>query len=141
MAIKVKDAAAAATKFVQRGQAAAADYTKGVSTSGDAWAQNTAAASDNYAAGVQEAIARNGFLKGVQKAGPGKFVSAATTKGAQRYPQGIATAGPAWQDGTAPYLQTLAGLTLPPRRPKGDPGNMARVQAVTDALRKKKVGG
>lgn len=141
MAIKVKDAASAATKFVQRGQAAAADYTKGVAGAGDSWAQNTAAAADTYAQGVQEGISRNAFSKGVAKAGPQKFVTNSTTKGAQRYPQGIATAGPAWQDGTAPYLQVLSGLTLPPRRPKGDPGNMARVSAVTEALRKKKVAG
>jgi hypothetical protein len=32
-------------------------------------------------------------------------------------------------------------LTLPPRRPKGDPANFQRSQMVADALRKKKVGG
>lgn len=141
MAIKVKDAATAAQKFVQRASAAAADYTKGVAASGDAWAANTAASADTYAAGVQDAIQRNAFGKGVMKAGPAKFVSRSTTLGAQRYPQGVNVAGPAWQDGTAPYLATLSSLNLPPRRPKGDPGNMARVQAVTDALRKKKLAG
>lgn len=141
MAIKVKDGATAAAKFVQRGQAAAGDYTKGVQGSGDAWQQNTQQSVDTYNQGVQEAITRGAFLKGVTKAGSAKFVAAATTKGAQRYPAGIALAGPAWQEGTAPYLAVLSSLNLPPRRPKGDPGNMSRVAAVTEALRKKKLGG
>lgn len=141
MAIKVKDAAMAAQKFVTRGQAAAGDYQKGVQGAGDTWQAHSAAASDTFAAGVQEAITRGAYTKGIAKAGSGKYVNNASTKGAQRYPQGVATAGPAWQDATAPYLQTLQGITLPPRRPKGDPGNMARVQAVTDALRKKKLAG
>lgn len=141
MAIKVKDAATAAAKFVQRGQAAAPDYQKGVAASGEAWLANSTASKETYAQGVQEAIGRDAFAKGVVKAGAAKFTTAASGKGAQRYPQGVATAGPAWAEGTQPFLTTLAGLTLPPRRPKGDPGNMARVQAVTDALRKRKLQG
>ena len=141
MAIMVKDAATAAQKFVTRGQAAAADYAKGVQGAGDTWQQHSAAAGDTFAAGVQDAITRGAFAKGITKAGSGKYTTNASGKGAQRYPQGVAQAGPAWQNGTAPYLATLASITLPPRRPKGDPGNMARVQAVTDALRKKKLAG
>ncbi len=141
MAIRVKDAAMAAQKFVTRGQAAAGDYGKGVQAAGDIWQAHAAAAGDTFAAGVQDAITRGAFAKGIAKAGSAKYVMRAAGVGAQRYPQGVAQAGPAWQDKTAPYLQTLAGITLPPRRPKGDPGNMARVSAVTDALRKKKLAG
>jgi len=140
MAINVKDAGTAATKFVQRAQAAAGDYQKGVSAAGQQWQTNTAAAQDTWAQGVQASISNGSYVKGVNKAGANKYASAASGKGAQRYPQGVATAGPAWQEATAPYLQTIASLNLPPRRPKGDPGNMARVQAVTSALRAKKVG-
>lgn len=141
MAIKVKDATAAAAKFVTRAQAAAGDYQKGVQAAGDQWQANATAAADSFAAGVQDAITRGAFSKGIARAGSAKFVANASGKGAQRYPQGVATAGPAWLEKTAPSLATLASLTLPPRRPKGDPGNMARVQAVTDALRKKKLAG
>jgi hypothetical protein len=141
MALKVKDAAMAAQKFVTRGQAAAGDYKNGVSAAGDTWQQHSAAAGDTFAAGVQDAITRGAYAKGINHAGSAKYVTNASNKGAQRYPQGISQAGPAWQNGTAPYLTTLSNITLPPRRPKGDPGNMARVQAVTDALRKKKISG
>jgi hypothetical protein len=141
LAIKVKDVSTAGKKFVTRGSAAGADYTEGVRGAGADWQAATSAAAETFAAGVQEAITRGAFLKGVQRAGGGKYESRATTVGARRFPEGIREAQPAWESGTGPYLQTIAGLTLPPRRPKGDPGNYARVQAVGDALRKRKLAG
>lgn len=141
MAIKVKDAATAASKFVQRAQAAAPDYAKGVAGAGATWQAHSAAASDAWGAGVQSAVANGRFTKGINRVGGAKWETAASTKGAQRYPQGVAGAGPNWQANTGPYLDTIASLTLPPRRPKGDPGNFQRAQMVADALRKKKVGG
>jgi len=141
MAIKVTDPGVGARRFTQRGQAAAQDYTEGVRAAGDDWQRETAASVENYNQGVQQAIARNAFARGVQEAGAAKFAQKASTVGAQRFPQGIAAAGPAWQEGARPYLDTLAALTLPPRRPKGDPANALRVAAVMDALRRRKVGG
>lgn len=141
MAIKVKDAATAAAKFVSRAQNAAPDYTKGVTGAGTTWQAHSAAAGDAWGAGVQAAVANQRYTKGVTRVGGGKWEAAATTKGAQRYPQGVAMAGPAWQANTGPYLDTIASLNLPPRRPKGDPANFQRAQMVADALRKKKVGG
>jgi hypothetical protein len=141
MAIKVKDGASAAQKFVQRAAAAAQDYTNGVKGSGALWESQTAASADTWGAGVQAAISAGRFQKGVHAAGGAKFESNATGKGSQRYPQGVQLAGPAWQAHTQPFLDTISSLTLPPRRPKGDPTNMQRAQMVADALRKKKVGG
>jgi hypothetical protein len=141
MALKVKDAATAATKFVQRAQAAAPDYAKGVQGAGNQWQAHSAAASDAWGAGVQAAVANGRFAKGVTRVGGAKWEAAASGKGAQRYPQGVAAAGPAWQAATGPYLDTISSLNLPPRRPKGDPANYQRSQMVADALRKKKVGG
>jgi hypothetical protein len=141
MAIAVKDAATASTKYVQRAQSAAPDYQKGVTGAGTLWQTNTVAANDAYVQGVTQAAQSGRFAKGVQAAGGAKYEAKASTVGAQRYPQGVATAGPAWQNNTAPYLATIASLNLPPRRPKGDPANIARVQMVTNALRKKKVSG
>jgi len=139
MAIKVKDAAASAAKFVQRAGAAGADYKTGVENAGAAWANNTAAAQNTWVEAIQGAVANNRFQKGVTKAGPGKYTAAAGTKGAQRYPSGVASAGPAWQTGTQPFLTVISNLSLPPRRPKGDPGNIQRVSAVADALRAAKL--
>lgn len=140
MALKVKDAAASAQKFIQRGQAAGPDYQKGVTGSGSAWAAATAASVDTYNAGVQEAIARGAFAKGVQAAGPSRYEERAAGVGAQRYPQGVASSGDRYAQAVSPYLQTLASLTLIPRRPKGDPSNYQRAQQVGEALRRRKVG-
>lgn len=140
MPIKVSDAATAAKKFVQRAQAAGPDYKKGVENAGSEWQAATAASADTYAAGVQDGINRGAFQKGVVKAGSQRYQERASGVGAQRYPQGIAGAENDWAQGTAPYLQTIAGLSLPPRRPKGDPSNYQRSQAVGMALRARKIG-
>lgn len=140
MALKVKDAAQAAQKFAQRAAAAAPDYAAGVRGAGQDWQQAAVSAAENYAAAVTEAIGRGAFARGIQEAGAQKYEQRATTVGARRFPEGVREAQPTWQQNTQPFLQTIAGLTLPPRRPKGDPGNIARVQAIAEALRRQKVG-
>jgi len=140
MAIKVKDAQASATKFVQRAQAAAPQYTAGVQGAGQTWQSNTAASNDAYVQGVTAAANAGRFAAGVNKAGGAKYSQAAASKGAQRYPQGVANAGPSWQAGVQPYLTTIANLTLPPRGPAGSPANIQRVQVIAAALRAQKVG-
>lgn len=140
MALRVADAAKAAQKFVQRGQAAAADYKDGVTAAAQDWQQKTAASGDNYAAGVQDSIARGAFAKGVVKAGSAKYADRASTVGAQRFPQGIAMAGNAWQAGSAPFLQAAANATLTPRGPKGSPQNMQRASDMAAIMRRAKVG-
>lgn len=139
-AIRVKDTGALAKKFVQRAGAASGDYKDGVAAAGGDWEQNTKASEDNYAAGVQAAIGDKRFGKGVAAAGAGKYTQRATTLGAQRYPTGVQAAEGAWSQGAQPYLQAIASLNLPPRRPKGDPANQQRANAVAAALRALKVG-
>lgn len=140
MAIKVKDASASAQKFVTRASAAGGDYQKGVQGAGDTWQSKAAASGDAYAAGVQAGIGRSAFQKGIAKSGSAKYVARASGVGAQRYPQGIQGAGPTWQQNTQPYLDTIAGLTLPPKHPRGDPGNLQRVGMIAAALRARKIG-
>jgi hypothetical protein len=139
MAINVKDTAASATKFVQRAQAAAPDYQKGVQGAGGHWQAQASAANETYVAGVTAAANAGRYRSGVQNKAA-KYEANAAGKGAQRYPQGVAQAGPSWQAGFSPYAATLQSLTLPPRRPKGDPSNYQIAQAVGDALHKKKMG-
>lgn len=140
MAIRIKDTGSLAKKFVQRASAAAGDYKSGVEQSGQDWESNTKAAEDNYAAGVQAAIGDKRFGKGVGAAGAAKFVTRAGTLGAQRYPTGVGAAEGDWARGSQPFLDALKSIDLPPRRPKGDPGNQARSQAVAMKLRAMKVG-
>lgn len=140
MAVPVKDVTAAAQKFVARASAAGGDYKTGVQNSGGKWAANTKASTDAYALGVQQAISDGRFGASVDQAAQTKFQDRASNVGAQRYPQGVQGAQTSWANGTKPYLDTIAGLNLPPRAPKGSPQNYQRVQMIGDALRAKKLG-
>lgn len=139
MALQVKDPATSAAKWSQRASAAAPDYTKGVQNPKKDYATNAAMAEPAYDAGVQAAIGRKAFSNGVRKAGTQKWQAAATSKGAQRYPQGVALAQPAYQAGWGPYSDTMKSLTIPARGPKGAAQNYQIVQAIGDALHAKKI--
>jgi hypothetical protein len=140
MGLRVRSASDAASKFANRGAAAAGDYKNGLAGSGQAWQQNTSAAADNYAAGVQAAIGRQAFSKGVNKSGGAYFEQRATAIGANRYADGVRNGQQNYQDGVAASFDALSKLTLTPRGPKGDPRNMQRAQEVAQALRAVKVG-
>jgi|SRR4051812_48470467 hypothetical protein len=141
MAIKIKSADAIAQKFATRGAAAGADYAAGVAAPRQDWAAATEAASNTWGAGVQQAISNGQFGKGVAKAGTAKWQRKAAGVGAQRFGPGVTAAKADYQAAVQPYLDTLANLSLPPRNPKGDPGNLQRVQVVAQALRARKLQG
>lgn len=140
MAVKVKDAAASAQKFVTNAGMATTAYTNGVANAGPTWAANTKAAADTWAQGVQAAAANGRFGAGIDQDAQNKFQTRASGAGSQRYAPGVQAAGPAWQTGTAPFLATIASLNLPPRQPKGSPANNQRSAMVAAALRAKKLG-
>lgn len=120
-------------------QNATQDYTAGIDNPRTDWATATKAAEKNYDSAVQAAIGRKSFGKGVTKAGTGKWQQNARDKGAPRFAQGVSVARPSYEEGFAPYRAVIAGLNLPARGPKGDPANIARVTAVTTALRAEKL--
>jgi hypothetical protein len=138
MAITVKDPNVASAKWSTRAGAAASDYANGVANSQKDQAGDAAAAAPLWAASVQAAAANGTFAKHVLAAGTGKWKAGVASKGAQRYPQGVSTAKAAYATAVQPYFSAIANLTLPPRNVKGN--NMARVQAVTDALIKTRQG-
>lgn len=135
MAIRIRNAAAIANKWKSRASAAGGDYAEGVRNPNRDQAEAAAAAAGTWAAGVQQAIGDNRFAEGVTRAGSARWRARSESIGAQRYPQGVGAAQAEFQNGVAPFLQVLEGLELPPRMPRGDPGNVARVAAVAQALR------
>jgi hypothetical protein len=139
-AIRVKDTATIAKKFVRNASAAAGDYKIGVEAAGADWESNARAGEGNYEAGVQQSIADKRFSKGIAAAGQQKYVQRASSLGAQRFPTGVGAAEGEFAKGAQPYLDALKGMDLPPRRPKGDPGNQLRAQAVAARLRAIKLG-
>ena len=141
MAIQTKDISAVAAKWMQRASAAGADYTNGVKNPRRDWAGQTSAAAASWQQGVSDAAANGRFAKGVNAAGTSKWQTGATTKGATRYPQGVAAGQSNFSNGFSPYLQVISSLTLPARGPRGSPANVQRVQAIADALHARKISG
>lgn len=140
MPIRIKDIGSLAKKFVQRAQQAQGEYSDGVKVAGADWEANTKAAEENYKAAVVIASNEGRFGKGVAKAGAAKYTLRASTLGPQRYGQGVAVAEGEWSKGVQPHLQMMAGLTLPPRRPKGDPANQLRAQTVAQKNHELRIG-
>lgn len=138
-AIKVKDAGATAAKWKAKASGSSKDYEDGVRGAGADWEQRTREGAANYKDAVIQAAGEGRFERGVAKAGAAKYTQRATTLGPQRYSTGVNAAEGAFTQAIGPVLQTIASVALPPRRPKGDPANMQRSQAVAMALRAAKV--
>lgn len=141
MAIKIKDLGALSAKFVRNAGNATQDYKDGVGGAGADWLAQTSASEPNYEMGVQDAIGRKAFGKGVQAAGASKYTNNAVALGSTRYQGGINNAKDAWARGFAPYAQVLTGLSLPPKGPRRSPQNQARSNAVAVALGAKRANG
>lgn len=138
--IKVKDAAAVAAKYKTRAGAAAKDYTDGVAGAGQDWETGARNGEGNYEQGVQEAIGKKRYGRGIAAAGSAKYVDNAVKLGALRYPQGVQNAEGAYQKGVAPVLDKLRSLNLPPKGPRRSPQNQARANMVALELGKMKDG-
>lgn len=140
MPINVKPINNVVAKWKSNAANAASAYTAGINSPKQPQEQAATAAAPTWGAGVQAAVSNGSFVKGIARSA-GKWSRNALAKGAARYPQGVAAASSDFQNGIAPYLQAIANMNLPPRAPKGDPSNMARVAAVTTALRALKLSG
>ena len=136
---EMKSMARSVDAWKRRSAASVPDYEAGIRNPKKDWAQETAAAEDNYNTGVTAAISRKAFGKGVRDAGTAKWQSNAIAKGTVRWSQGIAAAEQNYVEGFAPYAQVIQNTTLPPRGPKGAPENIERVRIMAGALHDEKV--
>jgi hypothetical protein len=136
----IKSASEIAKKWVTVARNSLEFYEAGVRNPLKDWAKETKAAESRYEAGIKSAILRKAFGKGVDKAGTAKQKSATITKGIMRWPSGIEAGEADMLKGIAPYIDILKNLVLPPRYEKGDPRNLERVKAVSQALHKAKTG-
>lgn len=126
-------------KWLRQSAVSEASYLEGVDNPTKDWEKETLAAESNFEAGIQKAIQAKTFGKGVKRAGTSKWQENARNKGPRRWTEGIALAEDAYAQGFAPYAEVIRNTTLPPRGPKGDPKNIARVAALAKALHDKKV--
>ncbi len=125
-----------AAKWASRSQAAVGEYKKGVAAPRRSWSLGAKASEGNYEAGVQTAIGRKAYGKGVEDAGDGKWKKGADEKGGTRYGSGVAGAVDEYRTGFAPYADVIRSVTLTPRGPKGT--NYGRVQEIGQALEARK---
>lgn len=110
------------------------DYRIGVQNPRKDWATTTAAAESAYETGVQLAITKKRFGRGVKAAGTETWQRGAVEKGTQRWGPGVAMAKDKYAAKFAPYRDAIERVTLPPRFARRDPRNLDRVKAVVNAL-------
>jgi len=114
------------------------DYEAGVRDPRRDWQRSTLAGTEAYKSGIQAAIGKGSFEKGVAKAGTGRWQDGAVNKGVARWGPGVALAQSAFERGFAPYQAAIKGVNLPPRYARRDPRNLLRVNAVVAAMVKVK---
>jgi len=127
------------SKWKRVASGAQTEYEEGVKNPRTDWADATAKSETAYEQGIQSAIGRKAFGKGVHRAGTEKWQRAAIEKGPQRFAQGVSLAENEYEAGFAPYREVISRLTLPPRGAKGDPKNIQRVAAIAKALHDEKL--
>lgn len=136
MGIRMRGAAELATKYKTRAGAATNDYKSGVEGAGQDWETNAANSESAFEQGVTEAIGKKRFGKGIRKAGGAHYAKRASDLGSTRYQAGVNAGADRWAQNTAPFLQALSGMTLPPPGPRRSPQNMQRAQFVAQELGK-----
>lgn len=140
MTIKIKSATDIAKKWAEVTPARARQWEEEIrATSTDEYAAPAIAAAPIWEQGVMEAAARDAYAKGVAEKAE-KWRRKALTVGPARYGPGVRAAEGDQAAGFAPYRETIAGLTLTPRGPRGAPGNYERVREVGEALHRKRTG-
>ena len=123
-----------AKKFATVTPGRSEDYRQGVENPRKDWATSTANAESAYQAGVQAAITKKSFGKGVKAAGTAAWQEGAITKGVDRWGPGVSLAQEKYARNFAPYRDAIERVNLPPRYARRDPRNLERVKAVVQAL-------
>lgn len=131
----VKPVAQVAEKWARRVGGASQDYVTGAQGAGTRWQTNAKAGKANYAAGVQEAIGKNRYEKGIDASGAGAYQAGVMDKGAVRYGPGASASQGKFAGAIGPVLDVISRTDLPPRGPRGAEGNYTRSAAIGKALR------
>jgi len=134
----IRSATDIAKKWADVTPGRAAQYETGVKNPIRDYAANAQAANDAWKAGVNGAVARDGFKRGVAKAGTAKWQDRSIKLGTARYGPGVQAAQSDYEMGFAPFREAIAGVVLPPRGPRRSPQNLQRVNAMVTALSMRK---
>jgi len=128
-----------AKKYVDVTPARAAYYEKEAPKAADRWFEHAVAAAAQYKAAVTAPNIEKMFAGGIKRVGAAKFKRKVEAVGIARYGPGVSAAEADFREGIAPYIEELARIDLPARKPRGDPGNLERVRVIFDALHKKRL--
>lgn len=139
MALKVKDVGTSAEKWTSNAQSASGEYAANAEAAANQWASETAKSDGTWQQAVSAAGVKERYRRGVQQAGAAKYARKIRDVGAGRYGSGVSAAQADYVAGFTPYAQTLTGLNLDQRKPRGDPANYNRVQQVGKALHAKRL--
>lgn len=138
--VVVPSATKVAERWSRRAAAASQDYADGVNSTTRSWAAGAGAAKANWQAGVTAAAGRDAYGKGVAQAGDARWKRMTSEKGPMRFGQGVQVASGDFAAAIGPVLETIARVDLPPRGPAGSDGNYTRSAAIGRALRKLRTG-
>lgn len=136
----MKTASQSSQKYADRAGAASGDYVKGAQETTKDQAAAAIAAAPIYAQAVQQAVSNGSYAKGLQKSGKAGWLAGVTSKGGNRYGEGVSSAAPKYATESAKYDSARSAASSLPRGIKGSAGNIARVTAVVNALRAAKSG-
>lgn len=137
---KIRDIGSIADKWARVTPERSEDYKLGVQNPKTDWKTATQAAVGTYKAAMTTSLTNDRFAKGVSKSSTDKWKEKASTKGANRFGEGVSLGKPDYQVGFSPYRDVIESTSLPPRYPKGDPRNIERVKVLAAALHAKKIG-
>ena len=121
-------------KWVRRAGQAGPDYEQGIKAPRRDWAQSAQAAEQNYRDAVTRAAQEGRFGRGVGRVGTPKWQRRSLELGTVRFGPGVAAAADDFSRGFAPIREAIAAVQLPPRRPRRDPANLQRVNAMVTAI-------
>lgn len=139
MAIKVKEIGASTSKWGDNAARAAESFATEAEAGAEAWAHNTAAATDTFHQAITAPGMKEKFRRGVTRAGASKFARKIRDVGRDRFAPGVSAATEDYKAGVEPYFATIAALTLSARKPRGDPANYKRVEEIGKALNAKRL--
>ena len=136
---KVPDASSAANKWASRIAVSTSEYSAGVKRTGD-WQTKTAAANENYKAGVSKAVANDSFAKGVSATSNSEWQNKAAAASSD-WSSGASAAKADMQNAMSKVLSSIASASMPDRAPRGSDSNYERVRAIGSKLHADKEAG
>ena len=131
---EIKSTAAIAEKWGRVTPGRTRDYELGVERPRRDWQLATFAAKDAWEQGLQDAMQRDAFRLGVNRAGTRKWQEKTLQKGPGRWAEGVRISEEDFRGGFDPYRDEIERIDLPPRYARGDPRNLERVRIIAEAL-------